>query len=91
MSYGDRVRKDKEKRPERYCRHPRCLWRTVDGAGNPTPCRSTKHTHYADASVVQQVKQPESGGESEHDDRTAPAGRLNGVPGLEPGGQHGPS
>ena len=30
---------EKRDHPERYCRHPRCLWKIVKGDGTPDPCR----------------------------------------------------
>lgn len=51
MSYGRSVaasvREQKEKHPELFCAHPKCLWRIVDRFGNSMPCQSTKHPHYA--------------------------------------------
>jgi hypothetical protein len=33
------VRRSKERYPENYCAHPRCLWRTFDArTGKRTPC-----------------------------------------------------
>jgi hypothetical protein len=60
MSYANvaaKVRKDKEAHPERYCRDPKCLWRTMTPSG-PNPCR--KHPHLAPATPKTDTPKKES-------------------------------
>lgn len=46
MNTAAKVRQDKEAHPEKYCRVPRCLWRTGWAFGSP--CRK----HPATATLV---------------------------------------
>lgn len=39
MHVAAAVRREKEAHPERFCAHPRCLWRVVTRAGR-NPCRN---------------------------------------------------
>lgn len=49
MNTAARVRLDKEAHPEKYCRVPRCLWRTIvfNGGTAPIikPCRNHPHAN----------------------------------------------
>lgn len=38
MNIQAKVAIEKQAHPERFCKHPRCLWRIVTSRG-PNPCR----------------------------------------------------
>ncbi len=39
MNTAAKVREEKEEHPERFCKHPRCLWRISTRSGS-NPCRN---------------------------------------------------
>lgn len=52
MNVAAKCRIEKEAHPERYCAHPRCLWKIQTALG-PNPCRN--HPELAAQPVAQQV------------------------------------
>ena len=35
---AEKIRREKDEHPERFCSDPRCLWRVVRRAAAPKPC-----------------------------------------------------
>ena len=44
MNVAASERLAKEKHPDRFCSHPRCLWRIVRGDGSANPCHNHPRT-----------------------------------------------